>query len=105
MGNYAGIGWSGTDTTCSSATPRETRLLASPFSHDEPGSAPCARRSRLGVKLVGIDRPDGLLVERLLDAGPRVLPLNPHPSGGHAFAVQGLGAASQIASRRSSSVS
>src|ERR1700751_3822897 len=33
---------------------------------------------RLGVELVAIERPDGLLVERLLDAGLRVLPLHPN---------------------------
>jgi transposase len=33
---------------------------------------------RLKVELVAIERPDGLLVERLLDAGLRVLPLHPN---------------------------
>ena len=33
---------------------------------------------RLGVELVAIERPDGLLVERLLDAGLRVLALHPN---------------------------
>ena len=33
---------------------------------------------RLDVVLVAIERPDGLLVERLLDAGLRVLPLHPN---------------------------
>ena len=33
---------------------------------------------RLEVELVAIERPDGLLVERLLDAGLRVLPLHPN---------------------------
>ena len=33
---------------------------------------------RLKVKLVAIERPDGLLVERLLDAGLRVLALHPN---------------------------
>jgi len=32
---------------------------------------------RLQVELVAIERPDGLLVERLLDAGLRVLPMHP----------------------------
>ena len=30
------------------------------------------------VKLVAIERPDGLLVERLLEAGLRILPLHPN---------------------------
>ena len=33
---------------------------------------------RLGVALVAVERPDGLLVERLLDAGLRVLALHPN---------------------------
>ena len=39
-----------------------------------------ARRAlvRLQVELVAIERPDGLLVERLLDAGLRVLPMHPN---------------------------
>jgi hypothetical protein len=43
------------------------------------GCGRCAGRLvRLGVELVAVERPDGLLVERLLDAGLRVLPLNPN---------------------------
>src|SRR5207302_2212585 len=33
---------------------------------------------RLKVQLVAIERPDGLLVERMLDAGLRVLPMHPN---------------------------
>jgi hypothetical protein len=38
----------------------------------------CRALVRLGVELVAIERPDGLLVERLLDAGLRILPLHPN---------------------------
>ena len=38
----------------------------------------CRQLVRSGVELVAIERPDGLLVERLLDAGLRVLPLHPN---------------------------
>ena len=38
----------------------------------------CGQLVRLGVGLVAIERPDGLLVERLLDAGLRVLALHPN---------------------------
>ena len=38
----------------------------------------CRALVRLKVELVAIERPDGLLVERLLDAGLRVLPLHPN---------------------------
>jgi transposase len=38
----------------------------------------CRQLVRLKVELVAIERPDGLLVERLLDAGLRVLALHPN---------------------------
>ena len=48
------------------------------FRHDENGlRALCARLVRLEVKLVAIERPDGLLIERLLDAGLVVMALHP----------------------------
>jgi hypothetical protein len=37
-----------------------------------------AARDRLKVTLVAIEQPDGLLVERLLDAGLRVLAMHPN---------------------------
>jgi transposase len=48
-------------------------------SHDERGIAGLARRLvRLGVARVAIERPDGILVERLLAAGLRVLAIHPN---------------------------
>ena len=38
----------------------------------------CRTLVRHGVTLVAIERPDGLLVERLLEAGLRILPLHPN---------------------------
>src|SRR5205085_2628192 len=38
----------------------------------------CRTLMRMEVTLVAIERPDGLLVERLLDAGLRLLPLHPN---------------------------
>jgi transposase len=47
--------------------------------HDERGIASLARRlSRAGVCRVAIERPDGILVERLLDAGIEVLAIHPN---------------------------
>ena len=55
------------------------KLLAATFAHDEKGlRSLCRQLVRLGVELVAIERPDGLLVERLLDAGLRVLALHPN---------------------------
>ena len=53
-------------------------LLAGTFAHDEQGLRRCAGRCAPKVGLVAIERPDGLLVERLLDAGLRVLALHPN---------------------------
>jgi len=54
-------------------------LLAASFVHDEKGlRSLCRTLVRMKVTLVAIERPDGLLVERLLDAGLRLLPLHPN---------------------------
>ena len=49
------------------------------YRHDERGiRALCARLLELGVALVAVERPDGLLIERLLDAGLRVIAVHPN---------------------------
>ena len=49
------------------------------YRHDEPGiRALCARLVRLRVVLVALERPDGLLIERLLDAGLAVVAVHPN---------------------------
>jgi transposase len=49
------------------------------FGHDEAGiRALCRRLLELGVERVAIERPDGLLIERLLDAGLRVIAVHPN---------------------------
>jgi transposase len=69
------------------------RLLATTFAHDEAGlTALCRALVRLGVELVAIERPDGVLIERLLDTGLQVMAIHPNqvaaarprfrPSGG-----------------------
>ena len=53
--------------------------------HDERGiSALCARLLELGVDLVALERPDGLLIERLLDAGLSVVAIHPNRRDGAA---------------------
>jgi transposase len=79
MGNYAGIDWASTkhDVLVEDAGGEE--LLATTFAHDEDGvSALCAALMCFEVEVVAIERPDGLLVDRLLDAGIRVLALHPN---------------------------
>src|SRR5438477_7301765 len=79
MGNYAGVDWAADKHDVLVADERGERLLAATFAHDEKGlRALCRQLVRLKVQLVAIERPDGLLVERLLDAGLRVLAMHPN---------------------------
>ena len=76
---YAGIDWSAEKHDVLVADEVGSELLAGTFVHDEKGlSSLCRTLVRLDVQLVAIERPDGLLVERLLDAGLRVLAVHPN---------------------------
>jgi len=79
MGNYAGVDWATDKHDVLIADEAGEELLAATFAHDENGLRTlCRQLVRLKVQLVAIERPDGLLVERLLDAGLRVLALHPN---------------------------
>src|SRR5512140_683919 len=79
MSNYAGVDWAADKHDVLVADETGGQLLAATFAHDEQGlRALCRALLRLKVELVAIERPDGLLVERLLDAGLRVLALHPN---------------------------
>ena len=79
MGSYAGVDWAAEKHDVFVAGEAGEELLSATFAHDENGlRALCGQLVRLEVELVAIERPDGLLVERLLDAGLRVLPLHPN---------------------------
>jgi transposase len=55
------------------------RVWAATVAHDEAGlTRLCRGLVRLGVQRVAIERPDGLLVERLLDAGLTVIAMHPN---------------------------
>jgi transposase len=59
--------------------PAGQELLAATFAHDEDGVGRlCTALVRFEVEVVAIERPDGLLVDRLLDVGLRVLALHPN---------------------------
>src|SRR3954453_5084327 len=78
MGSYAGVDWAGEKHDVLVCDEAGGELLAATFVHDEKGlRALCRALLRLKVELVAIERPDGLLVERLLDAGLGVLPMHP----------------------------
>jgi len=79
MGSYAGVDWASEKHDVLVADAAGEELFAATFAHDEQGlRSLCGRLVRLQVELVAIERPDGLLVERLLDAGLRVLALHPN---------------------------
>src|SRR5437660_3844601 len=78
-GSYAGVDWASEKHDVLVADAAGEKLLAATFAHDEKGlRSLCRALVRLGVVLVAVERPDGLLVERLLDAGLRVLALHPN---------------------------
>ena len=79
MGSYAGVDWAADKHDVIVQDEAGEELLAATFAHDEKGlRGLCGQLVRLKVALVAIERPDGLLVERLLDAGLRVLALHPN---------------------------
>jgi len=79
MGNCAGIDWASEKHDVLIEDPAGCELLAATFAHDEDGvSALCAALACFEVEVVAIERPDGLLVDRLLAAGVRVLALHPN---------------------------
>jgi hypothetical protein len=56
-----------------------TRVWAGEIAHDEHGiSELCRILLSAGVIRVAVERPDGLLIERLLDAGLIVIALHPN---------------------------
>src|SRR5258708_5649061 len=76
---YAGIDWASEKHDVLVADETGAEVVAATFAHDEKGlPVLCRTLVRLEVGLVAIERPDGLLVERLLDAGLRVLALHPN---------------------------
>jgi transposase len=76
---YAGIDWASEEHDVLVADETGAEMLAATYAHDESGlSALCRVLLRLEVVLVAVERPDALLVERLLDAGLQVLPLHPN---------------------------
>ena len=77
--NYAGVDWASEKHDVLVADPAGETILAATFAHDERGlTALCNALVRLEVALVAIERPDGLLIERLLDAGLRVMAIHPN---------------------------
>jgi len=78
-GTSAGIDWAAEENALCVVDAAGGRLAEGMFAHDEAGIRRLVTRMReLGVERVAIERPDGLLVDRLLEAGLTVLPVHPN---------------------------
>ena len=78
-GRCAGIDWASREhTVC--VNDADGRIVEGRrYRHDERGlRGLCNGLVELGVLLVAVERPDGLLIERLLDSGPQVIAVHPH---------------------------
>ena len=78
--NYAGVDWASEKHDVAVQNAAGEQLLAASLAHDEAGlRSLCRQLVRLNVQLVAIaSARTGCLVERLLDAGLRVLALHPN---------------------------
>jgi transposase len=76
---FAGVDWASQEHAACVVDEQGRIVEGKRYHHNEPGiRALCARLLRLQVKLVAIERPDGLLIERLLDAGLTVVAVHPN---------------------------
>jgi transposase len=79
VSNFAGVDWASEKHDLLIADAAGTELFVGTFVHDEAGiTSLCRKLVRFEVDVVAIERPDGVLVERLLEAGVRVLALHPN---------------------------
>jgi transposase len=76
---FAGVDWASEEHAVSVHDGDGRIVEGRRYRHDERGiRALCARLIALEVALVAIERPDGLVIERLLDAGLRVIAVHPN---------------------------
>ncbi|MGZ6725616.1 MAG: IS110 family RNA-guided transposase [Solirubrobacteraceae bacterium] len=76
---FAGVDWASEEHAVCVVDERGRIVEGRRYRHDEAGlRALCVRLVRLGVKLVALERPDGLLIERLLDAGLALIAVHPN---------------------------
>ncbi len=78
-GRFAGVDWASEEHAVCVVDETGRIVDGRRFKHTESGlRALCARLRTLKVCLVAIERPDGLLIERLLDAGLTVIAVHPN---------------------------
>ena len=76
---FAGVDWASEEHACCVVDEDGRIIEGRRYRHDERGiSALCRRLVDLGVARVAVERPDGLLIERLLDAGLEVIAIHPN---------------------------
>lgn len=79
MSNVAGIDWASEEHAVCVVDEQARIVEGRRIAHDEAGLRKlCERLLELDVQLVAIERPDGLLIERLLDAGLKVIAVHPN---------------------------
>jgi transposase len=79
MEKFAGIDWASEEHALCVVDEAGRRLEERLVDHDEAGIAGlCRELVELGVARVAIERPDGILVERLLEAGLTVIAVHPN---------------------------
>jgi transposase len=75
----AGVDWASEEHACCVLGSDGRIVEGRRYRHDERGIRNlCRRLSGLRVELVAVERPDGLLIERLLDAGLPVIAIHPN---------------------------
>jgi transposase len=78
-GRFAGIDWASQEHALCVVDGDGRIVEGRRYRHDERGlRALCARLLEFDVRLVAIERPDGLLIERLLDTGRAVVAVHPN---------------------------
>jgi Transposase len=78
-GRFAGVDWASEEHAVCVVLERGRILEGRRYRDNEEGMrALCARLVRLRVALVALERPDGLLIDRLLDAGLAVVAVHPN---------------------------
>jgi len=79
MEKFAGIDWASEEHALCVVDEAGARLREQTVAHAEDGIADlCRELAGLGVERVAIERPDGILVDRLLEAGITVIAVHPN---------------------------
>ena len=78
-GRFAGVDWASEEHAVCVVDARGRIVEGRRYRHNESGiRALCSRLVGLRVALVALERPDGLLIDRLLDAGLAVIAVHPN---------------------------